>query len=167
MKKVFKMLFAQKKDFSPGKYIGVLLLIILVFLGIRETTEFSINRSESLPQKVFLIVKKLPFKKGDLIAVKGHQTKYYPRITFIKRVVGFPGDKITYQGNHFFINRMHQGELLKETSFGEPLAPLKYKIIPQGYFFIKGDHKRSFDSRYQEFGLVREEHLIGRAFGIW
>ena len=41
------------------------------------------------------------------------------------------------------------------------------QTIPQQYFFVVADHKDSFDSRYQEFGLVRENYIEGKVYPVW
>jgi type IV secretory pathway protease TraF len=33
--------------------------------------------------------------------------------------------------------------------------------------FVAGDHHRSFDSKYNEFGLVKRENIKGRSFALW
>lgn len=165
----YKLSYISLKNWKrPSSKTILIILGVLLSVGVLfRTTELSFNKSESLPPKVFLILKGTSFKKGDLIAIQGHNTKYYPAATFVKRVMGFPGDQLTHQGKSFFINSIYGGELLEKTSFGGPLTSLKNIIIPDGYFFLKADHTRSFDSRYEEFGLVKEEHIKGRAFGLW
>jgi type IV secretory pathway protease TraF len=72
--------------------------------------------------------------------------------------------------------------LLKQTKEGNPLTPLSIKnipegrntqgiipegIIPKGYVFVAGDNLNSFDSRYEEFGLVPVEKIWGKAVLWW
>lgn len=57
--------------------------------------------------------------------------------------------------------------LLKRTKYGDPLTPLRAERIPAGYVFVAGDHPRSFDSRYEEFGLVPLDKIWGRALFAW
>lgn len=77
--------------------------------------------------------------------------------------------------------------LLKQTREGNPLTPLSVKrfsegsipkgmifkgvipeaIIPPGYVFVAGDNPNSFDSRYEEFGLVPMEKIWGKAVLWW
>ncbi len=77
--------------------------------------------------------------------------------------------------------------LLKQTKEGNPLTPLSVKrisegnntekiipegiipkgIIPPGYVFVAGDNPHSFDSRYEEFGLVPMEKIWGKAVVWW
>lgn len=57
--------------------------------------------------------------------------------------------------------------LLDKTRDGKPLNPLEISIVPEGCVFVAGEHPRSFDSRYQEFGLVHQSHVMGRALQLW
>lgn len=136
------------------------LLIMLISFGslglFFQFTELGVNRTKSLPYQYFLIVKGLSFEKGDLVSIKGHQAKYIGDLNLIKRVVGVAGDPV--------------GPLLlalkRSTKKGEPLTPLAIKVIPEGYVFVNADHKHSYDSRYEEFGLVSIETIKGRAFSF-
>ena len=73
--------------------------------------------------------------------------------------------------------------LLKQTKEGNPLTPISVKrfsegdiskggilpegIISPGYVFVAGDNPNSFDSRYEEFGLVPVEKIWGKAVLWW
>jgi signal peptidase I len=132
-------------------------------------------------------------ERGDVVVFR------YPvdtRINFIKRLVGLPGDTITYRDKQLFIN----GEELSSEVSGrfastdvkcstpradallknETLGTVKHDIlihensgssdnqwvVPEGHFFVMGDNRdRSNDSR--EWGFVPEDHMMGRAVGIW
>jgi signal peptidase I len=117
-----------------------------------------------------------------------------PKVDFIKRVVGTPGDHVVYQNKVLYIN----GKMAKLTPKGdaidyepegdlnvqrytEDLAGVKHDIlinpeggetgdfditVPKGYYFMMGDNRDdSADSR--EWGFVPEENLIGKGFLIW
>ncbi len=115
-----------------------------------------------------------------------------PKVNFIKRVIGLPGDKIIYQNKQLFIN----GELIPKTLlrtqtntsdngsyqvrvFQEVLPDASHDIyetlgasqdisltVPMGHYFVLGDNRdASDDSRF--WGFVPEENIIGKAFGLW
>lgn len=115
-----------------------------------------------------------------------------PRIDYIKRVIGLPGDTIAYQNKQIFLNgepvplevvgpvddptgfRMQTLELretlgdkshrllVQSTRTGQ----LRELVVPEGEYFVMGDNRdNSSDSR--RWGTVPEENLAGRAFFIW
>ncbi len=86
--------------------------------------------------------------------------------SYIKRVIALPGDDLRIDHGQVWVN----GRTLKE-----PYVPLKYEddrsvpeeVIPQGQFFVMGDHRLiSSDSR--DFGPVDRDLIYGRAaFVYW
>jgi signal peptidase I len=102
---------------------------------------------------------KLP-SRGDLIVFK------YPKnesISYIKRVIGLPGEKLEIIKRTVHIN----GESLKENyvqyidpnSIHEHYGPYD---IPQGQYFVMGDNRdNSQDSRF--WGYVKQHQLLGQA----
>lgn len=132
-------------------------------------------------------------KRGD-VAVFRYPLD--PKIDYIKRIVGLPGDTVSYIDKKLFIN----GELVEQRPIGryvgtesgsvmtgaallQELLPggsqheilidpnragqVMYEVVvPEGHYFAVGDNRdHSADSRM--WGFVPDEHLKGRAFGIW
>jgi signal peptidase I len=111
-----------------------------------------------------IIVNKLgyrlhPVERGDVVVF------WYPRdpsVSFIKRVVGLPGDTIEIRSGTVYVN----GAAVKE----DYLAPAyrddeSYRsiLIPKGYYYVLGDHRNSSnDSR--SWGEVPEKYIYGKAF---
>jgi len=118
-----------------------------------------------------------------------------PSIDFIKRVIGLPGDHISYINKELYVNEnvVHQ-EFLKETKNyvqdgadipvvekEENLLGVKHKIyqdpnkqatdfhdiiVPKGMYFVMGDNRDdSADSRF--WGFVPERNLVGKAILVW
>ncbi|KDE39563.1 MAG: signal peptidase I [Nitrincola lacisaponensis] len=112
-----------------------------------------------------------------------------PSINYIKRVIGVPGDVISYHNKTFYIN----GEalepellarlppvnpevlLLQETlgehtyttyqDVGRPSLSAQW-VVPEGHYFTVGDNRdNSNDSRY--WGFVSENLLVGKAVVVW
>lgn len=114
-----------------------------------------------------------------------------PSYDYIKRVIGVPGDKITYHNKVLTIN----GKVMKQTfveyttdessgkavaKYRENLNGVKHDIyvhpdiaavdfdveVPQGQYFMMGDNRDdSADSRY--WGFVSDSYLRGKAFLVW
>lgn len=143
--------------------LGASLLGVLVFF---QNTQLVLNQSPSLNPKVFLIVKGLTASKGDLVSFRGHKTAYFGDVIFTKRIVGVEGEALSLKNGFLLVGNIPVSPLLSVTAQGQPLTPLKARKIPPGFVFVKGDHPRSFDSRYEEFGLVAVRSFLGRTFAV-
>ncbi len=138
------------------------------------------------------IIKNNTPERGDIIVFRYPED---PRIPYIKRVIAVPGDHVQYKNKRLIINGMevkleHQGIYYTEGvgkmmngSFAlkeqlgdmphdilvNPMQPPQLEVdrrIPEGHYFVLGDNRdNSKDSRY--WGLVPDQHLVGRAFYIW
>lgn len=123
-------------------------------------------------------------ERGDVMVFK------YPKdgeTNYIKRVIGLPGDKISYHDKTLAIN----GKVI-ESDFVANLPPVELReenlegvhhnillnhtrrgldgegdwVVPQGHYFMMGDNRdNSNDSRY--WGFVPEDLVVGKAFAIW
>ncbi len=98
-------------------------------------------------------------KKNDIIVFINEEKNQH----LIKRVIGVPGDKITIEGNYFFVN----GELL-EDAFMEQILSIGDTIFPvtvdDNSYFVLGDNRnKSKDSTYVEVGLVGKDKIVGNA----
>lgn len=117
-----------------------------------------------------LFLKSNTIKRGDIVAIKAHREDHVGDLKkwpYSKRVLGIPGDHIIRNEGGITIIPQESNflSLLNKTSKGKPLNPISNTIIPEGYIFVAGDNPQSFDSRYEEFGLVPMEKVWGR--GIW
>jgi signal peptidase I len=104
-----------------------------------------------------------PIARGDVVVF------WYPRdpsVSFIKRVVGLPGDLVEMRGGQLFVNGLPVQESYLPEGFRDTdsYPPTE---VRKGYYFVLGDHRRSSnDSR--TWGEVPEKYIYGRAvFRFW
>ncbi len=104
--------------------------------------------------------------RGDIVVFKKPADDNSPGVKdLIKRVIGLPGERISGQDGHVYIN----GHQLAEPWLpkGETTAPFPVTYIPPGEYFMMGDNRGdSADSRI--IGPVPKSLFIGRAFlRVW
>ena len=144
--------------------LGTCLVLVLGF--VLSQTTLTINQSPSLSYKAFLCFKNLTPQKGDFISIERHPTAYFDGLHYTKCLAGLPGEKIRISDKQVSIDGSLIGVLRSTTRDGKPLHPLKTTTIPKGYVFVSADNPSSFDSRYEEFGLVKESCIRGTCFGL-
>ncbi len=131
-------------------------------------------------------------KRGDIAVFRYPED---PSVPFIKRIVGLPGDRISYNDKTLYVNGAAiaqdedgiytgagGGSMMTGASLRTEHLPgaehdilviprrrsqvVQETVVPDGHYFALGDNRdNSKDSRY--WGYVPDENLIGKAFMIW
>lgn len=128
-----------------------------------EQVHFIKSLTDSLPQHYFVQLPKVPPKKGDLTVV--NNPFYGGRL--IKKIIGQAGDQVsTDTSGDLWVGKQFVGKVYPQTGDGRKLTPTQPQIIPKGQVFLYSPHPKSFDSRYQEVGLVHISDLEGTAIAI-
>ncbi len=144
-----------------------LALIIIVFLYQPVKVEGTSMAPLLSDQERIFINKFLyrfePIERGDVVVF------WYPldrSKSFIKRVVGLPGETLEVRRGHLFINAGELQEPYVPANFldGSSYGPVR---IPEEEYFVMGDHRDSSnDSRV--FGPVPHGAIYGKAvFAYW
>ena len=142
-----------------GYFFGSIFLVFIVSQNLR----FLISETDSLAWHYFIQVQLLPPKLNNYTAV---WSDWY-RGLIIKKIIGVAGDQIWFDDDQIFVNDLKIGNCKNIATDGRILHPIKAQIIPNGYVFLASFHPQSFDSRYQELGLVAIDKLTGRVFGLF
>jgi signal peptidase I len=84
--------------------------------------------------------------------------------TFIKRVVGVPGDRISILNGHVIRDGVRERDPYVKPCVGLAICNFSGTItIPHGQYFMMGDNRgQSDDSRF--WGPVRKSWIVGDAF---
>jgi signal peptidase I len=132
-------------------------------------------------------------QRGDLALFRWPTN---PKVNFVKRVVGVPGDKISYINKVFYINDKEMTQTFVEDAtdynyaggatwrvkkYTEDLDGVKHDIyvnprvaaenfynivVPEGHYFMIGDNRDNSDDS-RYWGFVPEKNIIGAASAVW
>lgn len=129
------------------------------FFVLTEQVNLVKNHTDSMPERYFVQLLKIAPKKGDITLV---YSPWYQG-NLVKRIIGVEGDTINIDNlGNVYVNQQLVGKPQTHASDGIVLNPIKECVIPKGYVFLYAPHPKSFDSRYQEVGLVPVNQLQGR-----
>lgn len=123
-------------------------------------------------------------QRGDVIVFR---LPADPSINYIKRVVGLPGDVLSYRRHVLTVNgetvplERHPHATRTDPRFVEQLGERRHEIliadenhvsgdgtfeVPEGHYFVMGDNRdNSRDSRFIQ--AIPESNLVGEAVRIW
>jgi len=115
-----------------------------------------------------LFINKIAYRVGDI-----HQGDVvvfqYPRDrtkSYIKRVIGLPGDDIRIEHGRVYVNGAQLKEPYVPDRFTDDKSQPEMVLAPNKYF-VMGDH-RSISSDSRDFGPVDRELIYGKAaFVYW
>lgn len=158
-----------KQAWKLGLIMNFGIIGLLGVCWILVHTQLHLCLTPSLDGIRILLFYKTPvreIKHGDIVFIKGHDYKYLGVQPYAKRVIGFPGDVIVRTSTSIRIGTRVL-PLIEKTTEGHPLTPIAYDVVPEGYLFVAGDHPRSIDSRYEEFGLVPMGKVWGKGVFTW
>lgn len=144
-----------------------LAIVIMIFLYQPVKVEgTSMNPLLSDQERIFInkfVYRFEPIERGDVVVF------WYPldrSKSFIKRVVGLPGETVEIRAGKVYVNGRELQDQYVPAGYldGSNYAPRR---VPQGQYFVMGDHRDSSnDSRV--FGPVPQRYIYGKAvFAYW
>lgn len=104
-----------------------------------------------------------PIEYGDVVVF---WSPHDPSVSFIKRVVARPGDRVEIRHGALYVNQQPVNESYVAHQYKD-YEDLPAHEVAQGYYYVLGDHRNgSNDSR--AWGEVPEKYIYGRAsFRFW
>jgi signal peptidase I len=168
--------YAQPRFTLMGEFSGwvkdimlaiVISFLMVVFLYQPVKVEGTSMQPELLDQERIFVNKFVyhfeGIQRGDIVVF------WYPKDpskSFIKRVVGVPGDVVQIKDGHVYINDQLLQERYVPTGY-QDLDSYASIRVKEGYYYVLGDHRNaSNDSR--SWGLVPRKYIYGKAvFRYW
>jgi signal peptidase I len=152
----------------------ILVLTIFVLLGVFVAQPVVVEGTSMLPilhDGERLLVNKLVYYKIKSVSW-GHIERgdvvvfWYPKEpdkSYVKRVIGLPGETVEVRNGVVYINSEQMREPYLSAEHNQTLGSFPPTKVDKHYYFVMGDNRdNSSDSRY--WGLVPEKYIYGKAF---
>jgi signal peptidase I len=150
--------------------VSVLIAVVVILFLYQPVRVEGTSMMPSLVDQERIFINKFAYRFGISDINRGDTVVFWfpgdPSKSFIKRVIGVPGDKVEVTDGKVSVN---------ETVLDEPYVPEAYRdhvstplrVVPQGEYFVLGDHRSSSnDSRM--WGTVPRHYIYGKAaFVYW
>jgi signal peptidase I len=166
-----RTLVAWVRDLALSAFIAVV-LVVFVYQPVKvEGT----SMTPALKDQERIFINKFTYRFG-LGAIERGDTVVFrypldPAKSYIKRVVGTPGDRVRIEAGQVYVN----GRPLLEdyvvardrVSWPSPPDALRDRTVPSDMYFVLGDN-RMFSSDSRAWGYVPRENIYGKAvFAYW
>ena len=142
-----------------GYLIVTAAVVVLVFRVLLQLSWVPSGSMETtIPKKTLLISWQLPYVMGDPVPERGNIVTFWSDELdklLVKRVIGLPGDTVSFSGGYVYIN----GQRLEEEYLdqqGGTISPNQTSFtVPEGCLFFLGDNRSgSNDARYWEESYI-------------
>jgi signal peptidase I len=150
--------------------ISVALAVILIVFIYQPVKVEGTSMMPGLTDQERIFVNKYEYKlgennihRGDLVVFHAPPTE--ERESYIKRVIGLPGDSLQIVDGDVYLNG---------TKLDEPYVLDAYRdhdsmtreIVPAGHYFVLGDHRNS-SSDSRSWGFVTRNEIYGKAVLVY
>ena len=163
----FRPVFELKHWFRDIFFAFAIAIFIVVFVVQPVKVEGTSMQPRLVDQeRIFVnrfIYRFKDVRRGDVVVF------WYPKDrnkSFIKRVLGIPGDEIEIRDGVVYVNGVRISEPYLKPEF-QDYKSFRKAVVPAGQYFVLGDHRNSSnDSR--SWGFVAQPLIYGKAvFSYW
>lgn len=164
MKTIFKITISFIKNIA---LVFILAFLIKYFL-VQTFLVDGVSMMPNYKDNDFVIVDKMSYKfrepkYGEVIVFKPNINN---DVSYIKRIIGLPGDKIEIKTGHIYVNSTEVKEPYlngDQTFIENKIDYLFSKTLSTDEYFVLGDNRNnSQDSR--SIGPIDRENITGRVF---
>jgi signal peptidase I len=150
--------------------LSVLIAVLVILFLYRPVKVEGTSMMPSLYDQERLFINQFSYKFGLGNIQRGDTVVFWypeePTTSYIKRVIGLPGDTVSVDDGYVIVNgkKLVENYIPPEYRDDRSYPPI---LIPPGQYFVLGDHRiSSNDSR--AWGLVPRNYIYGKAvFVFW
>lgn len=142
----------------------ILSLVITKFVAHHTSVEGS-SMEATLENGDQLIVEKLSYYFHDPERFDVIVFPFSDNVSYIKRIIGLPGDTIQIKNGSIYLNGEELEEEYGKERIEDPGLAAEEIVLGEDEYFVLGDNRNaSVDSRKEEVGLIRRSDIQGKAW---
>jgi len=149
--------------------ISVALAVILIVFIYQPVKVEGTSMMPGLTDQERIFVNKYEYKLGENNIHRGDLVVFhYPndeRESYIKRVIGLPGDSLRIVDGDVFLNGRKLDEPYVLDAYRDHDS-MQTEIVPSGKYFVLGDHRNS-SSDSRSWGFVTRNEIYGKAVLVY
>jgi signal peptidase I len=148
---------------------SVLIAVVSIVFIYQPVKVEGTSMEPSLQNEERIFINKFTYKfglgaisRGDTVVFRAPKS---PDKSYIKRVIGLPGDRVRIESGQVYVN----GKALLENYIKDDYpdyTTLPEESVPAGQYYVLGDHRTS-SSDSRSWGFVPRENIYGKAVFVY
>lgn len=133
---------------------------------VQETIVNGSSMNPTLESSDKVLLDKILYKIGELKRYDIVVFDYHHSSVYVKRIIGLPGEKITIRKGRVYVNdkMLKDDPLLNDKMHYSGIAKNGVELGKDEYFVLGDNRNNSYDSRYEQVGVVKKSDIIGK---VW
>lgn len=146
----------------------------MALIGFFISSKIVISYGNSVDHKIFWKIVPEGLENGHYVMVTTDKNDCFAKGMNISKKIGCSsGETLIIHNDDYYCKGEYLGKAKKYSKTGIPVKAYnpcgatekcEYRI-PEGFYFVVGTHKDSYDSKY--FGVVPKEKILARLLPIW
>jgi signal peptidase I len=148
---------------------SVLIAVVLIVFIYQPVKVEGTSMEPTLENQERIFINKFTYRFGLGDISRGDTVVFWyplePSKSYIKRVIGIPGDRIRIEDGQVYVNGQKQIEEYVPDQYRDHISR-EEELVPSGRYFVLGDH-RSSSSDSRTWGYVPRELIYGKAVFVY
>ncbi len=148
---------------------SVLIAVILIVFIYQPVKVEGTSMMPTLTDQERIFINKFTYHFGLGSIERGDMVVFWfpldPSKSYIKRVIGVPGDKVYIDAGQVYLNGRELSEGYVPEDYRDRVSWEEHRI-PPGEYFVLGDH-RSSSSDSRTWGFVKRDAIYGKAVFVY
>lgn len=157
---------------------SVLIAVVLIVFIYQPVKVEGTSMMPTLTDQERIFINKFTYKFGLGGVERGDTVVFWypddPTKSYIKRVIGLPGDRVRIEAGQVYVNDRALVEDYVPEEYRDnsswphtaPGQPVRDQVVPASEYFVLGDH-RSSSSDSRSWGYVPREKIYGKAVFVY